>query len=69
MADAKTRVSTAEAVEKATQEAARAVEAERRARVDRSDTAWSPVQKAIAVIGAIATIVVLIVSIKALTGQ
>jgi hypothetical protein len=68
IADAKTRVSTAEAVEKARQEAAGAIEAERRARVDRSDTAWSPIQKAIAVVGGLATIVLLIVSIKALTG-
>lgn len=69
IADAMTRVSTAEAVEKARQEAAGAIESERRARVDRSDTAWSPVQKVIAVIGALATIVLMIVSIRALTGK
>lgn len=69
VADAKTRVSTAEAVEKARQEAAGAIEAERRARADRSDTVWSPVQKVIALIGAVATIIVMIVGIKALSGK
>jgi len=69
VADAKTRVSTAEAVEKARQEAAGAIESERRARVDRSDTAWSPIQKIIAVIGGLATIVLMIVGIKTLTGR
>ncbi len=69
VADAKTRVSTAEAVEKARQEAAGALEAERRARVDRSDTAWSPVQKALAVIAGIGTIVVVILGLRALIGK
>jgi hypothetical protein len=69
IADAKTRVSTAEAVEKARQEAAGAIESERRARVDRSDTAWSPIQKIIAVVGGVATVIAMILSIKALSGK
>lgn len=69
IADARTRVTTAEAVEKARQEAASAIESERRARVDRSDTAWSPVQRVIAVIGGIATVILMIVAIRTLTGK
>jgi len=69
VADAKTRVTTAEAVEKARQEAAGALEAERRARVDRADTAWSPIQRGIALFGGMATIIALILGIKALSGK
>lgn len=68
VADAKTRVSTAEAVEKARQEAAGAIEAERRARSDRSATVWTVPRLAGAALGAIAALVALILGIKALFG-
>jgi len=73
IADAKTRVSTAEAVEKARMEAAATLETERVIRRDRSESAWSPVAKVIAVVGvvlgAITTMIGLIIGIKALVGR
>lgn len=69
IADAKTRVSTAEAVEKARKEAADALESERVIRRDRSDTAWSPVAKAAALLGALAAVVAAALGVKALTGR
>lgn len=69
VADAKTRVSTAEAVEKARQEAAGALEAERRARSDRSATVWTVPRMVGATVGGLAGLVAVILGIKALTGK
>lgn len=66
VADGQTRVSTAEAVEKARRDAAAAVEAERRARVDRSDTSWSPVQRLAVVLGAVGALVAVVIGLRAL---
>lgn len=63
VADAKTRVSTADAVEKAREEAASALESERKARTDRSDLAWTPVNRALAVLAGVSTIVAIVVTL------
>ena len=67
VADAKTRVSTADAVEKARKGAADQVEGERVARKERSDTAWTPVARIATFLGIVVTILGIIGWIKALT--
>lgn len=60
VADAKTRISTAEAVEKARKEAASALESERVVRRERADQSWSPWAKTLALLGGLATLVSLV---------
>lgn len=69
VADAKTRVSTAEAVEKARQEAAGSIESERRARADRSATVWTVPRLVGAAVAGLAALVAVILGVKALTGK
>jgi hypothetical protein len=60
VADARTRVTTAEAVEKSREETAKAVESERVVRRDSSERTWAPWAKALAVIGGVAAVVAII---------
>lgn len=57
VADAKTRVTTAEAVEKARKEAADALESERVVRRERSDQSWTPWQRLLAVIAGLGVVI------------
>jgi hypothetical protein len=66
VADAKTRVTTAEAVEKARRDAADALESERVVRKEQADSRWSPWAKAIAVVAAIVGVVGLWLTWRAL---
>lgn len=69
IADAKTRISTAEAVERARKEAADALESERKARRERAEVTWSPLARLFAVLGAVAAVVAMILGVKAIAGR
>jgi hypothetical protein len=60
VADAKERVTTAEAVEKARRDAASALESERAVRADRSKQAWTPFERILAVLGGLAALAAVI---------
>jgi 1-deoxy-D-xylulose 5-phosphate reductoisomerase len=68
VADAKTRVTTAEAVEKARRDAAEALESERVVRKEQTDSRWSPWARAITVVAAIVGVVGLWLTWRALHG-
>jgi hypothetical protein len=68
IADAATRISTAEAVEKARKEAADSLENERTLRRDRAERTWSPWAKLFAVIAAVGVPVGLYLAYLALKG-